>query len=201
MSNRINFQREHGKGLIVNIESGEDPVGFPPETTVHVDLDGWRHPFSVQADAHHLPFKDNAFDTAVLGDILEHAVDPLKMVVEAGRVAKRVVLTIFEEWRLGGPGQHIDRGIEQTSEELRRQGYRDLDHYKRTYEPLKEKFLRGLPESRLPHSFHINQFTDENIKKLVEASGMRCLILTKKPEATHEGHTWQNWLILLEKVN
>lgn len=199
MSARIEFQRKHAIGKIVNIGAGEDCVGFPSET-VHVDLDKWKHEYSIQADAHNLPLRDNSFHSAILGDILEHAVDPLKMILEAKRVAERVVLTIFEEWRLGGAGQHVDVAFRLAEQELKKQGYESLNHYCRSYEGFKGKFIQKISEQKLPHSFHINQFTDEDVNKLIEKSGMKCLIFEKKPEATHEGHTWKNWLILLEKT-
>ncbi|MCL6578417.1 MAG: hypothetical protein K6T73_03410 [Candidatus Bathyarchaeota archaeon] len=64
MSRRLQFQKQFSIPPILNIGSGEDPAHFGEEA-VHLDLDKWKHMFSVQADAPHLPFKDDSFRTVV----------------------------------------------------------------------------------------------------------------------------------------
>lgn len=54
-------------------------------------------PNFVQADAKNLPFDNNQFDTAVLGDILEHIDDPDAVLREASRVANIVVISVPNE--------------------------------------------------------------------------------------------------------
>jgi ubiquinone/menaquinone biosynthesis C-methylase UbiE len=66
---RVEMQKLFAEGRIVNLGCGEDPCDFG-ERAVHVDLDVYNYPNFVQADIHHLPFKDKEFDTAVLGDVL-----------------------------------------------------------------------------------------------------------------------------------
>jgi len=44
------------------------------------------------ADAHKLPFKDNSFNVAVLGDVLEHVEDTIQVLREAYRVCKKKLL-------------------------------------------------------------------------------------------------------------
>ncbi len=198
---RLDFQRQYVISPLLDVGSGENAAGFNEEETVCLDLDKWKHKYSVQADAHHLPFKENAFRTAVLGDILEHAVDPLQMLTEAKRVARRLVLTIFEEWRLGAPGQHIELGLKRAKEELTRLGYSTKEEYMRSYKPFEGKWIRGISEEKLPHAYHIWQFTDDYIKRLIEQLNMEVIAYRKEPEATHQGHTWFNWLICLEKEN
>jgi len=47
------------------------------------------------ADAHNLPFRDESFNVAVLGDILEHVRAPVQVLKEAYRVCKvKLVLTV-----------------------------------------------------------------------------------------------------------
>jgi ubiquinone/menaquinone biosynthesis C-methylase UbiE len=48
-----------------------------------------------QADAEDLPYVDNEFDLAFLINTLEFMEDPLPVILEAGRVAKRGVLIVF----------------------------------------------------------------------------------------------------------
>ena len=52
----------------------------------------------VQADAHHLPFRDKTFNTVILGDILEHVKDPPQVLREAKRVANHIYATTPNEW-------------------------------------------------------------------------------------------------------
>lgn len=68
-----------------------------------------QHMAAQVAPAEKLPFPDNAFDTAVLGDILEHVYDPRAVVAEAVRVARLAVVgsTPHED---GGWGKHTVKG-------------------------------------------------------------------------------------------
>jgi len=52
----------------------------------------------VKADAHYLPFKENSFNCAILGDMLEHVKDPVKVIKEAYRVSKYIYITVPNEW-------------------------------------------------------------------------------------------------------
>jgi len=72
------------------------------ENVTHVDLDDHSYlPNFVRTDAKELPFKDKEFDIAVLGEILEHVPDPIPVLKEAKRVAKKLVISVpYEnEWR------------------------------------------------------------------------------------------------------
>jgi demethylmenaquinone methyltransferase/2-methoxy-6-polyprenyl-1,4-benzoquinol methylase len=53
------------------------------------------------ADAHQLPFRDESFDVAVLGETLEHVGDPVRVLKEAYRVCKvKLLITVplEHEW-------------------------------------------------------------------------------------------------------
>jgi ubiquinone/menaquinone biosynthesis C-methylase UbiE len=54
-------------------------------------------PNFVQADANHLPFKDQEYDTAVMGEILEHMDNPVITLNEAQRVAKLIIFSVPNE--------------------------------------------------------------------------------------------------------
>jgi len=207
MSLRLEFQRVHARGRIVNIGCAEDPAKFRTRA-VHVDLNLWRLPNFVQADAHYLPFANDAFDTAVLGDILEHSPDPLKMLREAGRVAYRVVITVPEETRLPSPGQHIAEGIARGESEMREQGFTSIEELHRAHWgpsfvkgfpdaviPMKASFIEGFPDALIPHSFHINWFTDESLKNIIEQAGLCIVRGGKMPEGI-----FQFWNYVLERV-
>lgn len=67
---------------VLDIGSGPNPKG-----TVNVDVSPKYRP-TVIADARHLPFKASVFDGAYLSHILEHVIDPEKILKETHRVMK-----------------------------------------------------------------------------------------------------------------
>ena len=73
----------------------------PELDVVEVDLvhripAGYRVRF-VRADAHHLPFRPQAFQCGVYGDILEHVQHPVQVLREAKRVAHSIYVTVPDE--------------------------------------------------------------------------------------------------------
>lgn len=54
-----------------------------------------RKPNLVEADIMDLPFEDNSFDVAIACDVLEHAIDPIKVLSEIKRVVKNDGHVIF----------------------------------------------------------------------------------------------------------
>ena len=98
---RLRFQWENVIPPVVNLGCESDPGGFgrnPVARAVNVDIDLWKIPRFVCADAARLPFRDKAFATALLGDMLDHVSDPVSVLYEAVRVArKRIVATLPDE--------------------------------------------------------------------------------------------------------
>ena len=176
----MTFQAHNATGRVLNIGVGGDPVGFG-DKVIHFDIDRWRYPWFVQGDAHNLPFKDDSFDTAVMGDILEHLEDPLKALREARRVAKRLVITAFEEWRLGGVGQNIEKATE---------------YYLNITLAQEAGLLERYPEERRSHAKHINQFDDDAVTDLLKEAGWKIEKWAKVSPGVHEGHVMFNWLVL-----
>ena len=69
---------------------------FAPNVT-SIDLDLYDIPNFIQMDASDLRFNDNSFDTAILGEILEHVPDAVRILKEANRVARRLLITVPDE--------------------------------------------------------------------------------------------------------
>ncbi len=199
MSQRLVYQKMFAEGKVVNIGCGEVPVDFGPDT-VQVDLDLWNHKNFVQADAHKLPFKDDEFDTAVLGDILEHSSDPAQMLREAGRVAKKVVATIYEEWRLNEYGTTTKDYVDHMNQGIKEMGFDSHFDYLKSLPSHKNCIVSVTPDDlERPHHPHIQMFTDESLKKYIDESGLKIHIFTKFWEGVHEGRQTYNWLLVAHK--
>lgn len=55
-------------------------------------------PNFIHADAENLPFNDQEYDFSILGDMLEHVDDPLVVLNEAQRIAKKVLISVPNEY-------------------------------------------------------------------------------------------------------
>ncbi len=184
------LSRVQPKDQILNIGVGDNLIGFG-ENTLQFDMDKYLYDNFVQGDAHQLPFKDNSFDTVVISDVMEHVINPTQVCKEATRVCRRLILSIFEEWRLGGEGQHIEIGHEVQREGMRRRNMVKYDDA--------PNLLERIPEETISHNPHIWQFTDKIIRDLIWSTGWKVVEFCKEPECVHLGHTWWNWLIVLKK--
>jgi SAM-dependent methyltransferase len=63
-------------------------------------------------DGHRLPFDDGSFDAVTFVDVLHHAVDPERLMVEASRVARRAVVIkdhLREGWLANATLRFMDR--------------------------------------------------------------------------------------------
>ena len=181
------FQKAYAQGKIVNLGCGDIPVDFGPDA-VQVDIDNYDYPNFVRADLHSLPFKDNEFDTAVLGDVLEHSPDPLKMLSEAARVGKFLVATIFEEKKDAFPEKDC----------IQRRGHNTVKEWYETI-PAYEHCTEIVEDHEIPHHFHVQNFTDRDIFNLYLDAGLEILIYYKVQEGEEKGIPYYNWMILSRK--
>jgi ubiquinone/menaquinone biosynthesis C-methylase UbiE len=196
-SERIKYQCMFASGKIVNLGCGENPCGFCGEDTVHVDLDVYNHKNFVCADIHNLPFDDDEFDTAVLGDVLEHSPTPTLMLKEAGRVAKKVVATVFEEWRLDG-------GVEDQKYkfmwDVKALGFETHYDYLKSLPLYKDTIVSVTDDSEVvTHHPHVQMFTDESLLQHIQDAGLEVIIWHKFFEGEYEGRPFYNWLLVLRK--
>jgi SAM-dependent methyltransferase len=208
-SRRIMLQRRYAEGRIVNLGCGDDPCEFgtDPTRVTHVDIDQYNYPNFVRADLHKLPFRDGEYDTAVLGDVLEHVIDPALALREAGRVARRVVATVWEETRLPYQGLakdeegRLEQAWKMADAELTKMGYKSKEDYLIHGSPCKDLVVRIVLEEGHPHQYHINNFSDAGLKAVVKESGLTPLVVHKFLECIHEGQVFYNWLVILEGGN
>ena len=190
---------------VLNIGSCDDPLGFGVKA-MHFDIDDWSAAckYFTRGNAEELPFPDGSYHTVIMGDMLEHVKNPWLCVQEAARVVAPggvLVITIFEEWRLPGHGQWIKEGQELADETCRKMGFTDREDFQVKSFPNRV----GTPDDDVnPHLIHINQFDDDDIKGLCLGvmnmhGGFSEIEFVKAGEATHEGHTWYNWLLAFRK--
>jgi len=207
-SRRLHLQRVFvedvikNNGKIVNLGCGEDPAQLQHANITHVDLDTYNHQNFVRADICNLPFEDNEFDLAILGDILEHAPNPVTMLKESSRVAKRVIATVFEEWRLPHDGLNIEWAKENIRKDMTDRGFTNITGWMRS-QPTIQSTLIDVDEKtsfdRLPH---IWQFTEEILMDIIKQAELDIIIFSKFEEyRDHEdpNQHWNNWLIVLRK--
>lgn len=188
---------------VLNIGCSSDPLHFG-EWAHHLDIDDWSHchRWFTQADAVELPFEDQSFHTVIMGDIIEHLLYPQKSILEAARVCSEdLVLTIFEEWRLPGPGQWIEEAERLSNIESQRLGFEGTEDYQIKNFPDRI----GASNKEVPHLLHINQFTDKDVAEMVKQVCNAGFILGefwKAPEGKFEldDHMMMNWLIAFRRV-
>lgn len=201
------------QGPVLNVGSADDPLRFRGRC-VHFDYDDWGGYFSklsdevgsvvpfIQGDAHELDvyFTPGAFDTVIMGDIIEHLVDPYEAISSAARVARRALcLTIWEEWRNPGFGKDVEAAQAELDRVAREGGHTDAQKMYRAEHPGCEP----ADNVECPHWGHIWQFSDEMVDSLVNRvateNGMTIVFYQKVHEVTHEGHQCYNWLVYLVK--
>lgn len=104
---RLAFQRKHAQGRVINIGCSGNPAGLAAD--LHTDIrpgpfiDGPTPEPFLQCEARHIPMPDGSFDTAVMGEILEHfatEAEAKEALVEARRLAKNLVVTVPRDDRM-----------------------------------------------------------------------------------------------------
>ena len=158
--NRIEWLRNHVYGRIVDIgcHNGEVFAGMPNVTGL--DLDTWSPPYEkfVQGDAANLPFKDGEFDCAVLAEILEHVADPVKVLKEARRVAKCVIISVPYEHNWP-PELKPFHGLEGADDAAATTGHPECK--------------AAVDNNTMPHLYHIRYYMLDSLVADIEAAGLK----------------------------
>jgi hypothetical protein len=149
-NNRFTFQEKYAKGgdrvLNVGCNDCKYPLNIP---VTNLDMDRWNVPNFIQADAVHLPFKDNAFDVIILGDCIEHIYKWRDAIAEAVRVtSKYVVITVPRDDRT----VHIPRPYSSDTE-AQMKGYNSEEDLMVNEHP---NLCKGIvPNDTLRHGDHV----------------------------------------------
>lgn len=132
-----------------------------------VDLDKYDIPNFYQMDAHSLKFPDKSFDIANLGEILEHVDDPIQVIKEAKRVAKRVLITVPDEANWSKeyyPYETIEEGMKRRN--------LTLEQIVKISNPNAIEITR---DDNYNHLFHNRHYTEETLRQNLEKAGFQSI--------------------------
>jgi len=184
---RYEWIRQNVEGFILEVGAQDGSIwraeDFGPpvdlEEVVLFDCDVWKQNIRltfVRGDAHHLPFRDGAFDTVILDHILEHVVEPELTLSEAKRVAgKKIIVNLPDEYSwhpaLRPSGLY---GPDDMEDQIRRIGYGELMWRQTFGHPTKfARCLRFVDEKKFKHFWHIRIFTSDTFRDLMVGTNLR----------------------------
>lgn len=158
---------------IVDIGSNKGHIfyGLDRRNITSVDIDEYDIPNFVRADATKLPFEDKQFDKAFLGEILEHSPDPVAILKEAYRVAKKLVITVpYEhEWL------QCCFPFETMEQHEKRMGKNIAECVKETNPTAKDI----IKDDDYKHLYHQKYYTPETLKEDLDKAGITNYKITK----------------------
>lgn len=174
---RLQFARDWSIGFILDIGCGDCPHGVGH---VHLDMDIWfGYKNFVCADAAHLPFKDNSFDTVSAQGMIEHCMWPDRVVEECKRVTRNRLVINIPDHRCHRPDIRC--------------GWRQITVGRQRNLPIEPRLI-VVPEERHSHIRSINCFNDEMVHEILDPLAMRVVHWEYEAECY-----WMNWNIVLEK--
>ncbi len=142
---------------------------FAPYVT-SIDLDQYDMPNFIRMDAQDLKFPDNSFDVAIMGEILEHVDDPICVLKEATRVARKIIITVPDEANWAKEYYPYD-----TIEEMTKRRGMTLEQIVKVSNPNTKEFC----QDGYKHLFHERHYTEETLRADLEKAGisyeMNCL--------------------------
>lgn len=140
--------------------------GFTDITSV--DLETYDLENFLRMDATHLGFRDKSFDVSILGEVIEHVPDPVKIMSEASRVAKRLVITTPDpaNWH------ESLRPYETAEESVKRKG-KSLEEQARE-DQFAKKYCTA---DGCKHLFHHRWYTKEVLEQHLKQAGISDYVL------------------------
>lgn len=138
----------------------------------------------VVGDAHNLPFDDNSFDITCLCEILEHVHNPILVIREATRVArKKVVFTVPDEYHWTAPGACWTGSR------------REMETGKPLVELVKESSPDSIKVHSLEQAYHNRFYTKEILESQLAYTNLPYEIQT----IAYDGWSWFCGIIVKEK--
>jgi len=185
---RFDWLRDRSFGRILDIGCNRGDIyngtSHAPNV-MGVDLDLWAPEYGLgfrHADAHFLPFKDGEFDVVVLGEVLEHVYDPVKVLSEARRVASKFVL-ISVPYEYNWAVDKKPCSSLETQMRERKVTYEELF----VLETLSQPGCAGAIDDRTNrHLWHIRWYTMDSLCEDIEKAGMRY----RMELLQHDGWSW-----------
>lgn len=115
---RFNQIAKHIEGSVLDVGCRDKSLKEFCGTKYYVGLDiSTMYSPDVVADANHLPFKDDCFDTVCLLEVLEHVECPMSVLREVARVGKKVIISVPNPYALFEIGEFVVRGRDMKSGE------------------------------------------------------------------------------------
>ena len=155
---RFIWDNSEGKILDIGCEKGDVWRIFGLKDVTGLDCDNW-NPYVkkfVQGFAEDLPFKDNEFDTVILGDILEHVKNVEFVLREAYRVSKnKIIVTVPDEYHYNdikpfyGKKEALNPNIDPGGFEL--------------YNVSKNINSHIMDDDKFQHLWHVRYFTKSSL--------------------------------------
>ena len=121
-----------------------------------IDIDKYDFPNFYQMDAHDIKFPDKTFDIAILAEILEHVRDPVQVLKQADRVAKRILITVPNEYEWDkslAPFKDIDEESKARNVSIKQMA--------REGNPKAVEFYK---EDNYKHLWHCRYYTEETLR-------------------------------------
>lgn len=167
-ANRVGRTIDVGTNDSSLIEHGHRILGIPftkdADWLVRFDMDKWLVPNLVRGDAHKMPFKDDSFDTVVLGDILEHVIDPVSVLLEVDRISRqRIIITVPNEFEWGESLKPF-----HNSNMTQQQVIDATLHHPSTYSKCAE-YVDEQKSHHLPHVRHFDFYMIADLLRVLKA--------------------------------
>lgn len=172
------------KIIDIGANKGHMFEGWDRKNITSIDIDKYNYEGFVQADATNMPFPEKSFDIALLAEIVEHTPDPVKVLTEALRVAKKVIITVPYEYEwvsylkpFYSLKEHI-KDEHKTSEELAKDANPEVIEF---------------CNDNYEHLWHHTYYTPELLKEHLEKAGYKNFKIIKL--------RWQDWSWLGVETN